>query len=622
MVRIPLLIGFGGISPAGRSSFHHGYRRLVIDKLSSDDADRTYRSLAGLMGLDISDLPDDSQKQFMRDHTLVRQIDSACFDTEHLPWNQKIPASIQADQPLSFTTKARNLPKPLPPFWSVSDQGAGLAQVTINGNTDFLVPTERASIVRAAGQLPSGFDPSRLYQARSHPRGLQMTVYGASDAISSMGIDWQELCNHVSPDQISTYAGSALGQLDQHGNGGMLGARFNNKRTTSKHLAFGLPEMPADFINAYVVGSVGSTGGYTGACATFLYNLKQGIADIQTGKARVVIVGGSEAPVVPDVIDGFAAMGALATDDEILALDADQGRSSPDYRRASRPFSSNCGFTIAESAQCAVLCDDELAMVLGASVYGAVSDVFVNADGFKKSISSPGVGNYVTVAKAVAAGRAILGDESVQRRSFVQAHGTSTPQNRVSESHILNQTAKAFGIENWPVAAIKSYLGHSIATAAGDQMMATLGVWEHGLIPGINTIDHVAEDVFDSNLQFSPEHIEVGREGIDMAILNSKGFGGNNASATVLAPHIVNKMLAKKHGKQAFSTYLQRNEQVRANAADYDESASRGEALPIYKFDNNVIPGENVDICSDKIRLPGYEQEIDLKMKSPYADLL
>ncbi len=80
-----------------------------------------------------------------------------------------------------------------------------------------------------------------------------------------------------------------------------------------------------------------------------------------------------------------------------------------DFRRASRPFGENCGFTLAESSQYVVLMDDELALRLGADIHGAVTDVFINADGFKKSISAPGPGNYLTVAKAVASAVQIVG---------------------------------------------------------------------------------------------------------------------------------------------------------------------------------------------------------------------
>ena len=208
--------------------------------------------------------------------------------------------------------------------------------------------------------------------------------------------------------------------------------------------------------------------------------------------------------------------------------------------------------------------DDELALELGATIYGSVPGVFVNADANKKSISSPGVGNYVSVAKTMSLARNILGDEGA-KQTFVQAHGTGTPQNRVTESHILNEVAKTFDIAKWPVAAIKSYVGHSMGPAGGDQLAATLGVWEYGYLPAINTIDHIADDVYDSNLEFCLEHKAVGEQGSQMkaAIINSKGFGGNNATGLILSPQVTMSMLEKKHGKDVLLKHAEKNEVVK-----------------------------------------------------------
>ena len=127
-----------------------------------------------------------------------------------------------------------------------------------------------------------------------------------------------------------------------------------------------------------------------------------------------------------------------------------------------------------------VLFDDALAMELGATIFGAATDVFVNADGYKKSIPGPGIGNYVTVGKAMGVIRSILGEEALRNRTYMQAHGTSTPQNRVTESHIFNELASSFGINKWPVGAIKAYIGHSLACASADQLIGSLGVWQEG----------------------------------------------------------------------------------------------------------------------------------------------
>lgn len=617
-MRLPVIVGFGGINAAGRSSAHHAYRRMVIDALPQDSAVPTWSSLARIMGQDWTG--SDAQRQQLAAGTLVRRIESNLFDVEAVPWNRRLVAHSE-DYPMSFRTQIRQLPPELPAHWKVTPVDDLHVHVEIDQGMMFLLPTHLEAGVKAAGQLPSGFNPGSLYPSRNHPRGLQMTIYAASDALAWTGIDWQTIQAAVSPDQVSVYAGSGMGQLDANGNGGMVKARYNGRKVTSKQCPLGFAEMPADFINAYVLGSLGTTGTSMGACASFLYNLRQGIADIQSGRSRVAIVGNAEAPITPEVMEGYAAMGALASDRELRALDGLDADSEPDYRRACRPFGENCGFTIAESAQMVVLFDDELALELGASIYGSVTDVFVNADGHKKSISAPGVGNYITVAKAAAAVRAMLGDEALRSGGLVQAHGTGTPQNRVSESHILNEVAANFGIDQWKVGAVKAYLGHSIGAAGADQLVNTLGVWQHGILPGITTIDAVADDVHTSHLSISNHHVELEVKAQRYAMINAKGFGGNNATATVLAPSVTESMMNQRFGAQRWKEWQQRNEAVRENAAAYDEANIQGQTSPVYKFDNGVLGEADVRFSESQLQI-GDAARINLQPENPYADML
>lgn len=635
MSSLPVIVGFGGINPAGRSSFHHSYRRMIADVLDSTSANQTYTDLAILMNLltvregvyqsaegPVLDLPEwlASNKQYLDANTLVRKLENNLFDPAAIPKHILSRLSPVEGEPMNFILSSRHVPTNIPQNWSVQTlaNNPDQVKVCIKGDLMTLLQDTRESLVKSAGQLPTGFKPDKLYPSRNHPRGLQMTVYAASDAIRSMGIDWDTVLAHISPDQVGVYASAAMSQLDQNGTGGMLQASLLGKRVTSKQCPLGFAEMPADFVNAYIIGSLGGTGANIGACATFLYNLKQGLDDIRSGNKRVVIVGASEAPITPEVIEGYRTMGALAQDDELLALDP--GATEPNHQRACRPFSSNCGFTLAEAAHYVVLFDDSLAIELGATIYGAVADVFVNADGYKKSISSPGVGNYLTMAKAVAATRAILGDQAL-RNTYVQAHGTSTPQNRVTESRILNEISKTFGLGEWPVAAIKSYVGHSIGSAAADQLVASLGVWRYGYIPGIKTIDHLADDIESSHLKVLMDHQEVGREGIDAAIINSKGFGGNNASASILAPHRVRAMLETKHGVGIMAAYERSNEEVRERANAYNDACLMGKSLPIYSFGEDVKQDEDVSLTKAEIRVNGYKNAISLDLKNPYADM-
>ena len=612
--RLPVIVGFGGVNGAGRASGHHALGRMAYSALPEGERRRTRAALAAMMGLE----SEAGREAFILDHTLVRRIESSHFEVDSVAWNRRFPTESNG-LPVSFDIARKHLPEAIPPDWVVTPTSVTHVNVQIVGRQDFLLPTHREFEVKAAGQLPTGFDPGTLYPSRNHPRGLQMTVYAASDALGNLGIDWETIRRHVPADQVSVYAGSAMGQLDGAGAGGMLKARSMGQRVTSKSCPLSFAEMPADFINAYVLGSLGATGASLGACASFLYNLRHGVEDIRSGRARVVFVGAAEAPITPEVMEGYNAMGALATDKGLRQLDGLAPDQDPDYRRACRPFAQNCGFTIAESAQMVVLFDDELAMALGATVFGAATDVFVNADGYKKSISGPGVGNYITVAKALAAARAMVGEQALRSCGLVQAHGTGTPQNRTTESMILSRTARAFGIENWPVVALKCYLGHSIGAAAGDQVTATLGIWSRGLLPGIATIDEIAEDVSRDNLDFSREHREIDPARSYYAIVNSKGFGGNNASATLLSPAATCKMLQARYGARRWQAWQAANEAVRESQAADDEAMIAGRRDPVYRFDHGVLHDDDVQLEASEVRVG--DQAVSLDLSSPYDDM-
>lgn len=613
--RLPVIVGYGGINGAGRSSGDHGFRRMVYQALPQQRRQRTLDALASLMGSTASGA---DQERYILAHTLVRRIETQHFDVDSVNWNQRFPTQSNG-QPVSFDIASKHLPAQIPADWMVTAAGEGHVNVKIIGQQDFLLPTHRELEVKAAGQLPTGFEPGTLYPSRNHPRGLQMSVYAASDALGSIGLDWDTVRGHVSIDQMSVYAGSAMGQLDGAGTGGMIKARYQGRRVTSKFCPLGFAQMPADFVNAYVLGSLGSTGAGLGACASFLYNLRSGIEDIRQGRARVVFVGSAEAPITPEVIEGYIAMGALATDKELRQLDGLGPDVEPDHRRACRPFAENCGFTIAESAQMLVLFDDALALELGATVFGAATDVFVNADGYKKSIAGPGVGNYITMAKAAAAARAIVGENALRNGGVVQAHGTGTPQNRVSEAAILSRVAQAFGIDGWPIAAIKSYIGHSLGCASGDQMVAMLGSWQEGFIPGITTIEEVADDVRQENLSFSATHRELDPQEQSYAIVNSKGFGGNNASATMLSPAVTTQMLQRRYSRGEWQAWQRANEAVKERQQAYDDGMVAGSIKPIYKFDHGVLGDEDVEFGPDTMSIGG--QPVSLDLQSPYDDM-
>ncbi|KGJ92291.1 beta-ketoacyl synthase [Colwellia psychrerythraea] len=631
MTRLPLVIGMGGINAAGRTSFHQGFRRIVIDKLNEQARQETFLGLASLMKLvtsqgdtlvdadgnivEYAEIEAKFGKQILTG-TLIRKIEKNHFDPDATHWHQKMNIS-PTDKYITFELRTKELPKPVPSAWLVTDLGEGRVSVKIPEQLTITHDTYRDNPIKAAGQFPTGFEPAKLYNSRYQPRGLQATIFAATDAIRSTGLEWDAILDKISPDEVGTYSASIAGQMQDEGFGGLIKSRLTGSRVSTKQLALGLNTMSTDFINAYVTGNVGTTFTSSGACATFLYNLRAAVHDMAAGRTRVAVVGSSEAAITPEMIEGFGNMSALANEEGLKRLD---GTDSADHRRTSRPFGKNCGFTMGEGAQFIVLMDDALALEMGAKVLASVADVFINADGYKKSITAPGPGNYITMAKSVALAEKILGKEALQQRSFILAHGSSTPQNRVTESLIYHKVAECFNIKNWPVSAPKAYVGHTLGAASGDQMAVALGIFSDNIMPGITTIDEVAEDVHNEHLNIATEHWHC--PDMDIAFINSKGFGGNNATATLFSPKVSLTMMEKRYGVEAMQAYQQKLTSVEKAQQVYRDNANKGQFDLIYKFGEGLINEAEIELTTNSLTFAEFKNSITLPSKNPFDDMV
>ena len=546
--RLPVICGYGGINSAGRSAFDLAYKRLVFNLLSQEEKNEVI--------LDLSNMTDGlTNEENILANTLVRKIDKDKYDPD------------------------------------------GLMTGKMN--------------VNAAGQFPAGFDPGSFYKSRQHPVGLETTLFGVSDTLGFAGINWDEdIKPTVDPSRVGVFAGPAIGQLDSFGLGGLMQSRLKGKRASSKHLSMSLLEMSADFINAYILGSVGVTGANAGACATFLYNLDLLINGIKEDRLDIGIAGSAEAPINPEVTDGFVATTGIADDKKILAMQERNGDDSEiDYSRACRPFGDNAGLILGEAAQFVLVASLEKAFELGLEIYALAPGIKINADGIKKSISSPGIGNYITMASAVNETKQFSDDLN---KSFVIAHGTGTFQNRSTESHVLSSVASGMELNEWKITGLKGALGHTMGPAAGDELMTAIGFWKHGFIPGINTTKKLAEDVYKDNLNFILEDAEKDKESIDAIYLNAKGFGGNNASAGIISPKIAIDLAKEEFSKNEHLKYQQNKEKVLESSLNYQESCKRGDYRVIYRFNEEVLEGlEDIEISEEGIKLKGFKTPIN-----------
>ncbi|MFQ5350748.1 MAG: beta-ketoacyl synthase, partial [Thermoanaerobaculia bacterium] len=130
MERIPVIVGFGGVNAAGRSSAHQGYRRTVVDGLDADEATAMWRGLAGLVG-HTGPLDAEAIERLAAD-SLIRTLEPEVFDHQAASWNRKVRLS-NTNGPVTFELSRRQLPDHLPDGWSVEQVNGTRVHVVIGG---------------------------------------------------------------------------------------------------------------------------------------------------------------------------------------------------------------------------------------------------------------------------------------------------------------------------------------------------------------------------------------------------------------------------------------------------------------------------------------------------------
>ena len=543
--RLPVICSMGGLNSGGRTSGNMSYSRLVYENLSNEEKKEVLKDLISLS-------EEKKTEKEILSGTLIRQIDDFL-------------------DPKGLMTK----------------------QIGVN----------------AGAKLPDFYEIDNLYNSKQHPRGIKMTVFGVNDALYNLGINWREdIQPLLDPNRVAVFAGPAIGQLDEKGLGGLMQSRLQEKRASSKHLSMSLIEMSADFINAYILGSVGKSGQVAGACATFFYNLNAATTLIKSNEVDFAVIGSAEAPINPEVTDGFFATTGIADDKKILAMQERHGEpfDKVDFSKACRPFGDNCGLVLGESSQFAIVTSLEFAIEIGAEILCAVPNVFINSDGIKKSISSPGIGNYLTMGQAF---KRYLKDHEKPKLSCVIAHGTGTFQNRSTESDVLSKCATSMGMKNLKVTGLKGYLGHTMGPAGGDQLACSLGIFDRGIIPGLNSTPKLADDVITNNLNFCMENEEIDTSDLDAFFLNAKGFGGNNATTSIYKSNFVTKMLPKLFSKSKLTSYEAALEKTRENKLVYNSNCLEGNFNLIYRANEEILnPETDLEMTSEAIKLKDYPE--------------
>ncbi len=354
----------------------------------------------------------------------------------------------------------------------------------------------------AGPRVATGFDPTAWLspkEVRRVDRFAQFSLATADMALTDAGGVGAE------PDRAGVIFGTGVGGFetlqDQVGVFLEKGAR--------RVSPFLVPMMMANAGAAHVSMRTGWRGPcetIVTACAAGTHAIAAAARLVASGRCDVTIGGGAEAAMTEVGIAAFTNMTALSTDG------------------VSRPFDvERNGFVIAEGAGALVLEDLDRARARGARIYGEVLGAGSTADAHHITAPSPdGYGAASCMELALA--DAELAPEAIRH---INAHGTSTPLNDLTESQAIT---KVFGEPGPPVTSTKGVTGHSLGGAGAVEAVATLLSIDHRLLPPTAGFERRDPDIHLDVVHGSPRPWEPGP-----AMSNSFGFGGHNG-CLVLGP--------------------------------------------------------------------------------------
>jgi 3-oxoacyl-[acyl-carrier-protein] synthase II len=279
---------------------------------------------------------------------------------------------------------------------------------------------------------------------------------------------------------------------------------------------FMVPMLMANAAGGHIAMHFGLTGpNYctVSACSSSNHAIGESMRLIRDGYSDLVIAGGSEAATIPLTVAAFAQMTALT--------------KNPDPETASRPFDAERnGFVLSEGGCALVMESEEHATARGARIYCEVAGYGASDDAYHITAPDPkGSGAALAMTWALAdAG------EEPGAVTYVNAHGTSTPLNDAAETAAIKSVLGEHA-HTVAVSSTKSMTGHMLGAAGAVEGAACALAIANGLIPP--TIHYTTPDP-DCDLDITPN--EARELDVTLALSNSFGFGGANATVAFRAP--------------------------------------------------------------------------------------
>jgi 3-oxoacyl-[acyl-carrier-protein] synthase II len=350
------------------------------------------------------------------------------------------------------------------------------------------------------------FEPAQWIerkQARRMDRCAQMIVAAAHQARADAGLEVEQEC-----DRVGVSVATAMGGLKSFEDACETLLQRGPDRVNPFSIPAIIPNMGAARVSIEL-GTKGPLSSQCTACAASTMAIGDGLDAIRLGRADVMLAGGGEAPITRVGIAGFSVMRALS-----------QRNDDPEH--ASRPFDSDRdGFVMGEAGAVLVLEELEHATQRDARIYAELVGYGVSSDAQHLTEPDP-TGRSPARAMRMAFADASISPEQID---YINAHGTSTPLGDASETRVIKRALGEHIARKVPISSNKGATGHCLGAAgAVEAIFCTLAIHE-GVLPP--TINYETPDP-ECDLDYVPN--EARQADVDVAVSNSSGFGGHNAS--------------------------------------------------------------------------------------------
>jgi 3-oxoacyl-[acyl-carrier-protein] synthase II len=361
------------------------------------------------------------------------------------------------------------------------------------------------------------FDPEvamSAKEARRSDRYTQLAVAAAMQAADEAGLqaptgdspEGERPLVGVDPERLGVLIGTGVGGLQTLQNECQAWLEGGDRAVSPHFVPMMMPNAAAGTI-AMRLGAQGPGFSISSACSTGGHAIGEATRMIVRGEADAVVAGGTEAALTGLCIAAFKRMGALSRDG------------------VSRPFDAERdGFVMGEGAGVLVLEREEHARARGAEILARVAGYGASNDAFH--ITQP----HETGRGAMQAMRATLADAGAAAGDvgYINAHGTSTPFNDKIETVAIKQVFNGSATPP-PVSSTKSHIGHLLGAAGAVEAIVCVEAVRRGVLPP--TINYEQPDP-ECDLDYVPEGPREA-PGLELALSNSFGFGGQNACLAV-----------------------------------------------------------------------------------------